>query len=110
MSRDRANPYELPPEAIEVTRDLYSHGFYIEAYVGLALALAALTLPLLATAAWGWLKARGPERRLVASGAVQREHREQQVQPVPPCQPPRPERPATSSMVDSPPASSISSR
>ena len=30
----RLDVERLPPEAIEVTRDLYSHGFFIEAFVG----------------------------------------------------------------------------
>lgn len=30
----RLDVERLPPEAIEITRDLYSHGFYLETYVG----------------------------------------------------------------------------
>lgn len=30
----RLDVERLPPEAIEVTRDLYAHGFYVEGYVG----------------------------------------------------------------------------
>ncbi|HJL32755.1 MAG TPA: hypothetical protein RMI62_26940, partial [Polyangiaceae bacterium LLY-WYZ-15_(1-7)] len=30
----RLDVERLPPEAIEVTRDLYSHGIFIEAFVG----------------------------------------------------------------------------
>lgn len=30
----RLDVERLPPEAIEITRDLFSHGFYLEAYVG----------------------------------------------------------------------------
>ncbi|MEM9073720.1 MAG: hypothetical protein AAGE52_34840 [Myxococcota bacterium] len=30
----RLDVERLPPEAIEITRDLYSHGFFLEAYIG----------------------------------------------------------------------------